>query len=144
MPDDTAHPRYVDRMNESDATLWRIERDPSLPTLHAGARMARAFPAFAAGAVVNPRRAAREALATGLSIGRLVSPVGRPLSPLWIERGLSRRLDTFDLPLGALKDAAHRAGGSLNDAYLAGSSAEPAPTTNATAPSSTPCASRCR
>lgn len=54
------------------------------------------------------------------SIGKLLAPVAKPLSPVMTERGLSRRLDTFDVSLHDVRAAAHAAGGTLNDAFLAG------------------------
>ena len=53
------------------------------------------------------------------SVGRLLAPVTAPLSPTMTGRGLSRRLDSFDVALPDLLAAGHAAGCSLNDAFLA-------------------------
>src|SRR6202008_4873887 len=59
-------------------------------------------------------------LARGVrSVGKLLAPVTEPLSPVMARRGMSRRLDAFDVPLDALRSAGHAVDGSLNDAFLA-------------------------
>jgi len=50
---------------------------------------------------------------------RLASPAFEPLSPLLRKRSLSCRFDTMSASLADLKAAAKRAGGRLNDAFLA-------------------------
>jgi diacylglycerol O-acyltransferase / wax synthase len=54
------------------------------------------------------------------STGKLLRPARVPLSPVMTARGLSRRLDTFDLALADVMAAAHATGATLNDAFLAG------------------------
>jgi diacylglycerol O-acyltransferase len=54
------------------------------------------------------------------SIGKLLAPVTTPLSPIMTHRGMSRRLDTIDVPIEQLLASAHAADSSLNDAFLAG------------------------
>ncbi len=54
------------------------------------------------------------------SIARLLAPVRRPLSPIMTGRGMSRRLDSFDFPFASVRAAAHSAGSTVNDAFLAG------------------------
>jgi diacylglycerol O-acyltransferase / wax synthase len=61
----------------------------------------------------------RGAAAAG-SIARYLAPATTPLSPTINERSLDRRVATFDLPLDDLKRAAKSAGGTLNDAFVAG------------------------
>jgi diacylglycerol O-acyltransferase / wax synthase len=82
-------------------------------------RGVQALPAAAARAVANPGGPATSALRQLRSIGKLLAPVTHPLSPIMHDRGLSRRLDSFDVPLDALLAAAHAADSSLNDAFLA-------------------------
>lgn len=53
------------------------------------------------------------------SIARLMTPVSEPASPTMRGRSLARRFDTLEVGLRDLKDAAHAAGGTLNDAFLA-------------------------
>jgi len=82
-------------------------------------RGARALPGMATRAITDPVGALTSAVRDVRSIGKLVAPVTRPLSPAMVERGLSRRLDCFDIPTDALRAAGHVADGSLNDAFLA-------------------------
>jgi hypothetical protein len=57
---------------------------------------------------------------TGRSILRTVRPIQETFSPLMHDRHLGWRYSTLDLALGDLKRAARIAGGTLNDAFLAG------------------------
>lgn len=82
-------------------------------------RAAQALPGVTAWAVTNPGRGATTAARQLRSVGKLLAPVTKPSSPIMTERGLSRRFDAFDIPLDAIRAAAHVAGGSLNDAFLA-------------------------
>lgn len=87
------------------------------------ARAAVSLPTGAArattGAVLHPLRNAGHARDLALSIGRMVAPVPKSASPIMLGRSLRRRFDTIDLELDQLKDAAHAAGGTTNDALLA-------------------------
>ena len=47
-------------------------------------------------------------------------PVTETGSPLMKERTLVRQLGVHEVPLSKLREAAHRSGGSLNDAFVAG------------------------
>jgi WS/DGAT/MGAT family acyltransferase len=86
--------------------------------------------AGAAALAAAPRalpRVARHPIATthdvvrvGGSILRTVRPIQETLSPLMHDRHLGWRYATLDLALGDLKRAARVAGGTLNDAFLAG------------------------
>jgi hypothetical protein len=49
----------------------------------------------------------------------MLAPVGAPLSPALIGRGLDRRLDGFEVPLVLMRDAADAVGGTVNDVFLA-------------------------
>ncbi len=73
-----------------------------------------------AGGVRRPRATVRGALATTASVYRTVRPINRTGSSLMRERRLVRRLSVHEVPLPALRAAAHLAGGSLNDAFVAG------------------------
>ena len=72
-----------------------------------------------AAVVRNPGKAATDALQIGGSIGRVLSPITTTLSPLMRERSLRRRMEVLDVPLEGLRSAAHSAGGTLNDAFVA-------------------------
>jgi diacylglycerol O-acyltransferase len=54
------------------------------------------------------------------STARMLAPVSAPLSPVMRGRSLSAHFDTLALSLPALKAAAKRVGGTLNDAFVAG------------------------
>jgi WS/DGAT/MGAT family acyltransferase len=70
-------------------------------------------------AIRHPSAAIGATLETARSVGRTLAPASSPLSPIMTMRGLGRRLDTFDVPLDALKRAAKAGEGSLNDAFVA-------------------------
>ena len=68
----------------------------------------------------NPSSAAGEALRFAASLRRVLSPPPAPPSPLLRPRdGRVWVLRTLECPLAQLRTAAKRAGGSVNDAYLA-------------------------
>ena len=54
------------------------------------------------------------------SVYRTVRPVNRTGSPLMTKRSLIRRLGVLEVPFPQLRAAAHRGGGALNDAFVAG------------------------
>jgi diacylglycerol O-acyltransferase / wax synthase len=60
------------------------------------------------------------AASTAASVYRTVRPVTSTGSPLMKDRGLARRLGVHEVPMPQLREAAHRAGGALNDAFVAG------------------------
>jgi WS/DGAT/MGAT family acyltransferase len=53
------------------------------------------------------------------SLARLAGPPPADPSPLMTHRGLSRRLQTLEVPLAWVRAAGKEAGGSVNDAFLA-------------------------
>ena len=73
----------------------------------------------ALGAVRDPIGRTTEFLRTARSIGRALAPATSPMSPVMCDRGLGRRLDSFDVSLDDLRRAAKAAEGSLNDAFVA-------------------------
>ena len=83
-------------------------------------RGAQAFPGVAARMATTPGEPVITIARNLRSIGKLLAPVTTPLSPVMTKRGLSRRLDSFDVSVDDLLAAAHRADSSLNDAFLAG------------------------
>jgi WS/DGAT/MGAT family acyltransferase len=72
------------------------------------------------GLLRDPAGAARRALDTAGSVGRLVAPATEPLSPVMTGRSLSVRFSTLVRPLDDLRRAAKAADGKLNDAFVAG------------------------
>ena len=85
--------------------------------------VARRLPATAFNTAVStvrdPVGSAALAAHTTRSVARALAPATAPLSPIMRERGLGRRLDTFDVSLDDLKRAAKACEGSLNDAFVA-------------------------
>jgi diacylglycerol O-acyltransferase len=75
---------------------------------------------IAARARRDPLGVGIEALATTGSVARMVRPAGEPLSPLMVDRSLSVRFDTLQVPLGSMKKASKLVGGRLNDAFVGG------------------------
>lgn len=71
-------------------------------------------------AVRRPLQTAASAGELAASVYRFVRPVSDTGSPLMKERSLVRRLAVHEVPLAGLKEAAHRSGGALNDAFVAG------------------------
>jgi diacylglycerol O-acyltransferase len=53
------------------------------------------------------------------SVARLSAPTTRPLSPVLRSRSLRNRFEVLEAPLEAVRAAAHVAGGTVNDAFLA-------------------------
>jgi WS/DGAT/MGAT family acyltransferase len=80
----------------------------------------RAVPAAVVGGVRRPRASARAAIGTATSVYRTVRPINHTASPIMKSRRLVRKLGVHEVPMPALREAAHLAGGTLNDAFLAG------------------------
>ena len=73
-----------------------------------------------AGALVrNPLRVVKASVLTAASAARMLRPVSKPMSPVMSGRSLSIRFDTLTASLPAMKAAAKRVDGRLNDAFLA-------------------------
>lgn len=70
--------------------------------------------------VRRPAATFESAAATAASVYRTVRPVNRTGSTLIKDRSLIRRLGVHQVPLPQLREAAHRGGGALNDAFVAG------------------------
>jgi WS/DGAT/MGAT family acyltransferase len=79
-------------------------------------RVAGALP----GLVTNPIASAQAAAEAISSLGRLLRPVGEPLSPIMRGRSLSVRFDKLEFSVDALRAASKRVDGKLNDAFVAG------------------------
>jgi diacylglycerol O-acyltransferase len=82
-------------------------------------RIGRIAPGLSVRLLRHPVGAVESSARTLRSIGKLVAPVTDPLSPVMRERGLGRRLDAFELPMERFETAAHAAGCTVNDAFLA-------------------------
>jgi len=68
----------------------------------------------------RPLETATAATELAASVYRTVRPVNQTGSPLIKNRTLVRRLGVLEVPMPRLRDAAHRSGGALNDAFVAG------------------------
>ncbi len=67
----------------------------------------------------DPVTAAKDLSEAVSSVGRLLQPVSEPASPLMQGRSSRWRFDTLRVPFRPAKEAANRAGGRLNDAFVA-------------------------
>lgn len=70
--------------------------------------------------VRSPLRTLNSAAELAASVYRTVRPVNATGSPLMTERTLIRRLGVLEVSRPQLREAAHRSGGALNDAFVAG------------------------
>jgi diacylglycerol O-acyltransferase len=68
----------------------------------------------------QPGETIRRAGDMAASLGRLLAPANKPLSPVMTGRSLSVDLDTLSISLTDAKAAAKAAGGRLNDFFMAG------------------------
>jgi WS/DGAT/MGAT family acyltransferase len=80
----------------------------------------KAAPRLVYDGVRRPVATVRSAADTAVSVYRTVRPINRTGSPLVTDRGLIRRLMVHQVPMPQLREAAHRCGGALNDAFVAG------------------------
>ncbi len=71
-------------------------------------------------AIRHPLQSVTDAGELAASVYRTMRPVTETGSPLMKERTLVRQLSVHEVPLTTLKEAAHRSGGALNDAFVAG------------------------
>ena len=79
-----------------------------------------AAPKLLFNAIRRPLQTAASAGELAASVYRTMRPVTETGSPLMKDRTLVRRLAVHEVPLPKLKEAAHRSGGALNDAFVAG------------------------
>ncbi|WP_051341929.1 wax ester/triacylglycerol synthase domain-containing protein [Pseudonocardia spinosispora] len=98
-----------------DALLHQVRADAQeLPraTWALGSRLFRA--------AASPTRSVRDAVEYGASLKRVLSPPDCVGSPLLAERSLNWRFAVLEMSFADLKAAGKAAGGSLNDAFMAG------------------------
>ncbi len=84
------------------------------------ATMAKSAPGLLYNGIRRPLETARRAVEMASSIYRTVRPVNHTGSPLMKRRSLVRRLGVHEVPTSQLREAAHNAGGAINDAFVAG------------------------
>ncbi|HLI73209.1 MAG TPA: wax ester/triacylglycerol synthase domain-containing protein [Acidimicrobiales bacterium] len=69
-------------------------------------------------AASHPGATLRSAQSTVASVGKLLAPARRPLSPLWPNRSLGRRFEVLDLPTSALRGVAQHTETTVNDVFV--------------------------
>lgn len=77
-------------------------------------------PKLISNGIRRPVLTVSSAVEMAASVYRTVRPVNRTGSPLMTKRSLTRRLGVLEVPFPELRAAAHRCGGALNDAFVAG------------------------
>ena len=70
-------------------------------------------------AVLHPVRSLGRLASLGASVGRLMAPASRPVSPLMRGRGFRRHVEVVELPMAHLHQAARGWQGTLNDVFVA-------------------------
>lgn len=88
-----------------------------------GRRALEALTAAASSALSDPAKALHRGREVATSVARLASPATAPLSPVMTGRSLSIHFDALSVPVAQAKAAAARAIGSLNDAFVAATTA---------------------
>ncbi|MFP5326703.1 MAG: wax ester/triacylglycerol synthase family O-acyltransferase [Acidimicrobiia bacterium] len=105
---DGERPTAAELLREGVAHQWRRQLG-----------IARRSATTAPGLARNPAAAAKQFADAAASAARLLTPAFEPLSPLMQGRSLSVHFETVTSSLPDLKAAAKRAGGKLNDAFMA-------------------------
>lgn len=80
----------------------------------------KAAPGLVAKCILHPATTLTATWSTAASILRTARPIRRPGSPIMLERSKIRRLAVHHVPKKALHEAGAVAGGTLNDAFIAG------------------------
>lgn len=114
---ETAEPSPVRPVSTAEVAVRSVLR-----RMRGMARVAEQTPRLLGDVVAAMRRplaAASGAVTMAQSTARILAPASGPTSPLLRGRTLGRRFEVVDVPLEALKAAAHDAGCTLNAAYLA-------------------------
>ncbi len=115
LPDAPAAPRHGPFDTVVDTAAYTCRR-----TTAAAREIVWSLPGNVVRAVRHPVGAVGDAASTVASVARFVRPVTTTRSPVMRARRLQWRYDALDVPFRELRAAAHRTGGSLNDAFLAG------------------------
>ncbi len=72
----------------------------------------------ALGMAAHPARSVGQVTAMGGSVGRLMAPARRPMSPIMTGRSFRRHVEILDFDLTTLKLTAKAWGGTLNDVFV--------------------------
>ena len=106
-------------MNQLERVLDAIEHERRRQ-LGIARRGATALVTSASAAASDAAGALRRLGDTMSSVGRMLAPATKPLSPIMTGRSLSVHFDTITVPLPELKAASKKVDGRLNDAFVAG------------------------
>ncbi|MGI9589819.1 MAG: wax ester/triacylglycerol synthase family O-acyltransferase [Myxococcota bacterium] len=112
-PAPAAEPGLWDRLGDALAHRLRSRADRARRITAGLARNAGA-------ALLHPIDTAGEIGRTVASAGRILAPASEPLSPIMRERSTAVRFHYLPIPLDELKRAGKAAGGTVNDAFVAG------------------------
>jgi diacylglycerol O-acyltransferase len=77
-------------------------------------------PGIVARSILHPVPAAASFGSRAASVMRTARPIRRPGSPIMVKRNHRRRLAVHEVPTECLRQSGKAAGGSLNDAFIAG------------------------
>ncbi|MFZ0250129.1 MAG: wax ester/triacylglycerol synthase domain-containing protein [Acidimicrobiales bacterium] len=100
--------------SESAEPRPRLSAFGRVPALASSAR----FVGDALNVVTHPVRSVGQVVALGGSVGRLMAPARRPMSPIMTGRSFRRHVEILDLDLMTLKSAAKAWGGTVNDVFV--------------------------
>jgi WS/DGAT/MGAT family acyltransferase len=114
-PEPSPLPTYTPATLLTQGIEWQARRAADTAASVAGGAHS-AYQAVRTDTLRTLERAAR----TAGSVAKFLAPAPTPMSPVTSPRSLDRRVSTIELPLDDLKRAAKAAGGTLNDAYVAG------------------------
>jgi WS/DGAT/MGAT family acyltransferase len=99
--------------------IWHAVTYDAASLTRIATRAVLATPRMLFDGVRRPRSAAASVAGTAASVYRTVRPINETASPIMQQRRMIRELGVHEVPLSVLKDAGRRAGGSLNDVFLA-------------------------
>jgi diacylglycerol O-acyltransferase / wax synthase len=116
--DDVAEP-MGEHLGDLELVRDAIGRDLSSVAGMAWRAARSAIPTFLT-TIRQPRETFNSAVELIASVGRTVAPVATTMSPVMTGRKLGWHYQVLDVPVNDLKAAAHQAGGTLNDGFLAG------------------------
>jgi len=108
-------PERLSGVGVSASNLLGLSRRAAHEVLRAGGRVT-----SLADRVVSHPQSVAGGLRYVQSLAKVLGPAPAASSPLLEQRGLGRRFGTIDLSLAELRGGGKAAGGSLNDAFLAG------------------------
>jgi WS/DGAT/MGAT family acyltransferase len=117
-------PAAEERADKPEPSGWESVTEALAHRLRDGADKWRRFGALiarnASSSVGHPVATVNEIRDTLASVGRVLAPASEPLSPIMRDRSTVVRFDYLPVPLDMLKRAGKKAGGTVNDAFVAG------------------------